>query len=78
MRRKATVDDAYIDKLYSDMNSLYRLDQKGSTTAGKTDLGPLPTEAKALLITLAAVWIAIAAYFGVNTYKKSVSKKKSI
>ena len=78
VRRKATVDDAYIDKLYDDMISLYRLDQKGSTAAGKTDLGPLPTEAKALLITLAAVWLAIAAYFGVNTYKKSISKKKSI
>ena len=78
VRRKATVDDVYIDKLYSDMNSLYRLDQKGSTSAGKTELGPLPTEAKALIIALVAVWAAIGIYSGVNAYKKYFRKKKTI
>lgn len=78
VRRKATVDDAYIDKLYSDMNSLYRLDQKGSTSAGKTELGPLPTEAKVLIIALIAVWAAIGIYSGVNAYKKYFRKKKTI
>ena len=51
------------------MNSLYRLDQKTSA-AGKTELGPLPTEAKVLIIALCAVWVGIGAYFGVSEYKK--------
>ncbi len=69
VRRSAVVDDEYIDKLYDDMNSLYRLDQKTSA-AGKTELGPLPTEAKVLIIALCAVWVGIGAYFGVSEYKK--------
>ncbi len=78
IRRKATVDDEYIDKLYADMNSLYRLDQKGSSVAGKADLGPLPGAAKALIYSLVVVWIAIIAYVGVNAYKKSARKKKTL
>ena len=34
VRRKKTVDDAYIENLYSEMVSLYRLDQIGSGAAG--------------------------------------------
>ena len=50
------MDDEYISKLYKDVISLYRLDQIGGSTEGKKDLGPLPTEAKLLLGSLAAVW----------------------
>ena len=78
IRRKATVDDEYIDKLYADMNSLYRLDQKGSSVAEKADLGPLPGAAKDLIYSLVVVWIAIIAYVGVNAYKKSARKKKTL
>ncbi len=78
IRRKATVDDEYIDKLYADMKSLYRLDQKGSSVAEKAELGPLPGAAKTLIYSLVVVWIAIIAYVGVNAYKKSARKKKSI
>ena len=60
-RRKQTVDDAFIDSLYSEMTSLYRLDQV-SAGGGKADLGPLPGTAKALLGTLAAAWVFIGLY----------------
>ena len=60
-RRKQTVDDAFIDSLYSEMTSLYRLDQV-SAGGGKADLGPLPGTAKALLGTLAAAWALIGLY----------------
>ena len=56
VRRKQTVDDEYIAKLYKDVISLYRLDQIGGSDEGKRDLGPLPTEAKLILGSLAAVW----------------------
>ena len=60
-RRKKTVDDAYIDTLYSDVTDMYELNQpKGSDTP--TDLGPLPAGAKALLGSLLAVWVILAAY----------------
>ena len=43
--------DAYIDKLFADVSSLYRLDQHGGALApgSRRDLGPLPREAVTLL-----------------------------
>lgn len=78
VRRKAEVNDEYIDKLYSDMNSLYRLDQKGGDSLEKTELGPLPTEAKVLLFALAAAWLGIGVYFAVNAHKKALAKRKTL
>ncbi len=63
VRRKKTVDDAYIENLYADMTSLYRLDQTVTDAgAGERDLGPLPAGARALLVGLGAVWACIAAF----------------
>jgi multiple sugar transport system substrate-binding protein len=62
VRRGQTVDEAYLEDLFDDVSSLYRLDQVSDTAGGKVDFGPLPTEAKALLITLAVVWILILLY----------------
>ena len=63
MRRHETVDDAYFEKLYSDVNSLYRLDQIGGrgAAAGREELGPLPATSVWLLSGIAAVWIAMGA-----------------
>lgn len=73
-RRGQTIDDAYIDKLYSDTASLYRLDQMGSqsslATANKADLGELPGTAKALLWTLSAAWILILIYLVFQAVKR--------
>ena len=64
VRRKQTVDDAFIDKLYTDTSSLYRLNQSsgrtGVTTGG--DLGPLPAGSRALIIALVCVWVLLGAY----------------
>jgi len=64
VRRKQTVDDAYIDGLYSDTISLYRLDQLDSVgiSSGKTDLGELPSTAVILLSSLAGAWVLIIIY----------------
>ena len=61
IRRKKTVDETYIDQLYQEMTSLYRLDQI-STGGGKLTLGELPQGAKALLWTLGLTWVGILSY----------------
>lgn len=74
VRRKQTVDDAYMEKLYSDITSLYRLDQpggkNGSLSSGKEDLGPLPQTAVILLASLAGAWILIILYVIRQAIKK--------
>ncbi len=74
IRRGAVVDDAYMEKLFSDVTSLYRLDQKNTSVAGKPDLGKLPSTAVLLLAALAAAWAGIIAYV---LYDRINKKKKS-
>ena len=79
VRRGQTVDDAYLDTLYRDVISLYRLDQLstgGAATAGKADLGPLPPTAVALLTALAFAWTLIALYVVITAVKEKSSLKK--
>ena len=61
VRRKETVDDAYMDELFRDVNSLYRLGS--ASTGGRKDLGPLPGTAVFLLSALVVVWILLLAYW---------------
>ena len=67
VRRKATVDDAFLEALFSDVTSLYRLDQtsmlQSGEDGGRKDLGPLPAASKALIATLCVTWLLIGAYF---------------
>jgi len=75
-RRKKTVDDNFIDTLYSDMASLYRLnqgDEQETVGASKQEFGPLPPMARGLLIGLGVVWALIALYAA----KEAVSKRKT-
>lgn len=73
IRRKEAVDDAYLDKLFEDVSSLYRLDQIQTSAAGKRELGPLPATATALLSALGIAWILIIAY----VCRELVKKRKS-
>lgn len=59
-RRGKNVDSDFIDSLFEEVKSLYRLDQIGTLD---TDLGPLPTASKALLISLGVIWLIIGVYF---------------
>jgi len=61
VRRRETVDKAYLDKLYDEVIALYRLDQI-SQGHGKITLGPLPNGSIALIISLVACWIGIGIY----------------
>ena len=68
-KRDTAIDDAYLDGLFGEMTALYRLDQI-ATTNGKAPLGELPTASKALLITLAVVWVVLAGWFVADQRKK--------
>jgi multiple sugar transport system substrate-binding protein len=72
IRRKKTVDDAFVDKLYSDMISRYHLDLEGSSTLDgkKQDLGPLPATAVTLLSGLGIAWGVLAILAVANEIKK--------
>ena len=66
VRRNQTVDEAYMEKLYSDINSLYRLDQlenqSGAVDAATEDLGPLPQASVVLLSVLGTAWMLIGVF----------------
>ncbi|MBP3656931.1 MAG: extracellular solute-binding protein [Clostridia bacterium] len=76
VRRKKNVDDAFIDSLYQNVASLYRLDQssgRSSSTVDSGALGPLPATAVLLLCGLAGTWVLMALYMACGWVKK---KKK--
>ena len=60
--RRRESDQTYMDKLFSDVTSLYRLDQKRQTGMEKADLGPLPKASIILLAVLGITWIGIILY----------------
>ena len=70
--RKQTVDEAYMEKLFGEMTSLYRLDQIQVDGQWKMDLGPLPAESVILLSALAVIWVGIG---GIAVIKKLKVKK---
>lgn len=78
VRRKQTVDDAYLEKLYRDVSSLQHLDQPGgpggAISFDKDSLGKLPAASVALLSALAGAWVLILLYVFVSALRK---KKQS-
>ena len=69
VRRGQTVDDAFLDALYSDTRALYHLNSV-TPSGGQADLGPLPGEAVALLAGLAAAWILILGYLALPRLRR--------
>ena len=67
VRRKKTVDDAFIDDTFAKVTSLKHLDQigerAGDVAGAKKELGPLPSTSVFLLTALIAAWVIIAAFF---------------
>ena len=61
VRRGGTVDDAYIEEVYSDVSQMYRLGEQ-RINAGAKALGPLPPTAVALLACIVLAWVCMAIY----------------
>lgn len=80
VRRGETIDEAYMEKLYDDINSLYRLNQHGNrngvVSSGKADLGELPRTAVILLASLVTVWVLMLLYVVCQGIKKRGKRKK--
>ena len=78
VRRKQTIDEAYMDKLFEDVTALYRLDQISSQSKAasgeKADLGPLPQTAVFLLSALVTVWI----FIGIYALYQMLKKKRNV
>lgn len=55
-RRKQTLDT---EALFDDMRALYRLD---SVTGNEEEIGPLPSEAIALIVTVIVIWVLMIAW----------------
>ena len=77
VRRNQTVDEAFMEKLYADIISLYRLDQlenqSGAAEKAKDDLGPLPQPAVILISALVTVWVLIGLY----TLRQVIKNRKN-
>ncbi len=73
-RRGKTVDDAYLQTLFTEAGALYRLDSLQTDITGKAALKPLPTEAVILLCTLAIIWLIILAYLLFEKIKAKTKK----
>jgi len=73
VRRKQTVDDAYIDGLFLEMTSLHRLDQLQTGLGSQEELGPLPGTAILLLCILAVAWLCVGGY----CVKEAIKKKNA-
>ena len=74
IRRGKTVDESFMEELYSDTISLYRLDQldtHGSGVSGKSDLGPLPKTSVILLSVLAVTWVILGIIFLLQQIRKN-------
>ena len=76
VRRKGTVDEEYLQTLFSDVTSLYRLDQISSSGTGNIeDLGPLPPTSVILLGALGGVWVLIIGYVSLEYFRKKSKEK---
>ena len=72
-RRKQTVDDEFIDKLYLDMRTLYKLDEIEGGNIAKEKLGALPPGSVALITTLCVIWLTLGVDF---IYRLTKKRKK--
>lgn len=78
VRRKDNIDDEYMTNLFSDMNSLYRLDRtnENDSVGEKKELGKLPTMSVVLLISIVAVWVLIIVYYLIDKIRKNKNSRR--
>ncbi len=70
-RRATKVDEAFIEKTYDDVRSLYKLDSVSAASGRKEALGPLPVASKTLIICLVAAWVLIGCVYLISRRHKS-------
>lgn len=77
VRRKKEINEDYMENLFQDVASLYRLDngvaEGEELEGGKQEFGELPMASKILLGTLAVTWACIFMYIFYEKWKKKDS-----
>jgi multiple sugar transport system substrate-binding protein len=68
VKNNITVNDEYIDKVFSDTKSLYRLDSI-SKSSEKVSFGEFPTGSMLLIGLVAICWVLMLIYVGINKIK---------
>ena len=88
VRRKTTVDEDYMQKLYDEVIALYRLNkvsfeqpteeeaEASAPQKSAEELGPLPSASVALLTSLAVVWLLIGLFALRGLIKKKQAEKQ--
>ena len=76
VRRKEKVNDKYLEKMFSNITSLYRLEQNVSSQEEQKDLGPLPGASVLLLAAIVSAWVCIGIFMLYSLIKSGKSKKK--
>ena len=64
VKRGETIDDAYMEKLFGSVTSLYRLNRMSPQAASgeKAELGALPRMSKVLLTVLVVIWVLLGGW----------------
>lgn len=78
IRRKQTVDEAYMTSLYSKVTSLYALDSIGENNLSENEteeFGEMPTLSVILIVSLVSIWTILAIYTIFQTFKKKIEQK---
>jgi len=77
VRRKKEINEEFMESLFQDVASLYRLDNGVAAgeelEGGKQEFGELPMASKILLATLAVTWMGIFMYIFYEKWKKKDS-----
>lgn len=83
VRRNQTADDAFFEKTFAEVSSLYRLDSikpSDKTSDGQSTretFGKLPKESEILLCSLLAVWTFLLAVFGIRLILRKQTEKNT-
>ena len=76
-RRKKVVDDEFIENLYGEMTSLYKLNEINRDPSTIVKYNSMPPVSIALISVISTTWICIAVYFIVRMVKSRKMKQKS-
>ena len=77
VRRNKTVDDTFIKNLYSEMTSLYKLNEIRNDASSIIKLGKMPAGSIVLIVSLAVIWTSIGVYLVYTLIKKNKIERKS-
>ena len=74
--RNQPTDEAAIENMYSMVSIQYHLSELGANSNKRIDLGKLPRESLALLITLPGIWFGLITWAAIKYYLTRKTRNK--